>query len=195
MGGGIASGNNASVTQAKLVRTCRSTTYTNLPTNPTNTYQGSDIALGGTIFQLGMRDHPLVIQGDGCSTILTSGHRRVLCFGSRVPPPLQVGQPSASIRTCARPSPPWQDGEGSEVHASRDVCHDGFHSYSVLLFFLPLFCFRGPSLRMACRTIYRVIEFEDGWNGKVNSTQWFFSKSWSFFAAPSLRWESYRSIN
>jgi hypothetical protein len=38
---------------------------------------------------------------------------------------------------------------------------------------------------MACRTIYRVVEFEDGWNGKVNSTQWFFSKSWSFFAAPS----------
>jgi hypothetical protein len=38
---------------------------------------------------------------------------------------------------------------------------------------------------MACRTIYRVIEFADGWNGKVNSTQWLFSKSWSSFAAPS----------
>ena len=28
-------------------------------------------------------------------------------------------------------------------------------------------------LLMVCRTIYRTVEFVGGWNGKVNSTQWF----------------------
>ena len=35
-----------------------------------------------------------------------------------------------------------------------------------------------------CRTVYRVIEFSDGWNGKVILTQWLFS-AWSFTASSS----------
>lgn len=32
---------------------------------------------------------------------------------------------------------------------------------------------------MIYRTIYRVVEFVGGWNGKVNTTQWFF-REWPF---------------
>jgi RTA1 like protein len=32
-----------------------------------------------------------------------------------------------------------------------------------------------------CRTIYRVVEFVNGWDGRVISTQWVFS-AWSFFS-------------
>ncbi len=32
---------------------------------------------------------------------------------------------------------------------------------------------------MIYRTVYRVIEFVDGWNGKINTTQWYFGK-WPF---------------
>lgn len=30
---------------------------------------------------------------------------------------------------------------------------------------------------MIYRTVYRVVEFVDGWGGKVNKTQWYFSTS------------------
>ena len=41
---------------------------------------------------------------------------------------------------------------------------------------------------MALRTIYRVIEFMDGWDGTIISTEWIFGR-WSPMVAPRL--ESY----
>lgn len=39
---------------------------------------------------------------------------------------------------------------------------------------------------VACSAIYRLIELSDGWNGKVISTQWLFSKWPLYFIARSF---------
>ena len=73
---------------------------------------------------------------------------------------------------------PWQDGEASsKVHASRDDRHDDFHRYPVCPFLPIVFLYSVyPDYVWVRRTIYRVAEFIDGWDGKINSTQWPFSK-------------------
>ncbi|KAI0255342.1 RTA1-domain-containing protein [Lactifluus subvellereus] len=113
MGGGIASGSQTSNTQAKL---------------------GSDIALGGTVFQL----VAIIVYCALAAEFITRYTRDRPMRSTHVPGGAFRGIVDIRLRRM-------------------------LYAMSVMTIFIVI------------RTIYRTVEFVNGWNGKVISTQWLFN--------------------
>jgi len=152
MGGSISASNQNDLSQAQLVRICRRSATTNLPTNPT-------------------------CCASGCSHRSRGYHIPVRYVGSTVSVTERVAylQPVAIAVYCALAAEflyrfmwdrPVRRSAPVPGEIPRGTTDSRLKRMLQAMFIM--------TVLIVIRTIYRVIEFVDGWDGTIISTEWIF---------------------
>jgi len=181
MGGSISASNQNDQSQAQLVRICRSVT-TNLPTNPTCCASGCSHRsrgyyipawyVGSTVF---VTERVTYLQPVAIAVYCALAAEFLYRF--------------MWDRPVRRSAPvPGEIARGTTDSRLKRMLQAMFLMtvLIVIRYFHFFYCFCFWTL-MVPRTIYRVIEFVDGWDGTIISTEWIFGR-WSSMVA---RFESY----
>ena len=179
MGGSIAASNQNNQSQGELVRICHSAT-TNIPSNPTCCASGCSHRSRGYYI-------PARYVGPTVSVAERATYLRPVSIAVYCALAAEFLYRFTWDRPVRRSSPvPGEIARGTTDNSLRRMLQAMFIMtiLIVIRYFHFFYCFCFLRTLMAFRTIYRVIEFEDGWNGTVISTEWIFGRWSSMVACP-----------